>query len=297
MSTKNRLRRTMMFLNTQRAGSIRDGYVYAPDSIIFDLEDAVAISEKDSARVALYYVLKYVDYKGIERLVRINGADTPFWKEDIRACVAAGCDGIRIPKCETAHDVEIVEEQVIKAEKEFNKPSGSTLLQVAIETPLGVRNAYELSRASARIFGISIGAGDFMRSMHARRRDDGAELYAARAQLVLAARAAGVQCYDTVFTRVKDYEGLERDTNLIYDMGFDGKSVIHPSQIPIIHKVFTPTDAEIKKAQSIISKLDNEAKEGVGVFMVGNDMIDVAMLEGAKRIIALAKAAGAYKGE
>jgi citrate lyase subunit beta / citryl-CoA lyase len=297
MSTKNRLRRTMMFLNTQRAGSIRDGYVYAPDSIIFDLEDAVAVSEKDSARVALYYVLKYVDYKGIERLVRINGADTPFWKEDIRASVAAGCDGIRIPKCETAHDVEIVEEQVIKAEKEFNKPSGSTLLQVAIETPLGVRNAYELSRASARIFGISIGAGDFMRSMHARRRDDGAELYAARAQLVLAARAAGVQCYDTVFTRVKDYEGLERDTNLIYDMGFDGKSVIHPSQIPIIHKVFTPTDEEIKKAQSIISKLDNEAKEGVGVFMVGDDMIDVAMLEGAKRIIALAKAAGAYKGE
>jgi len=297
MSSKNRLRRTMMFLSTQRAGSVRDAYIFAPDSIIFDLEDAVAVGEKDSARVALYHVLKYVDYKGIERLVRINGADTPFWKEDIRACVAAGCDGIRIPKCETPHDVEIVEEQVLKAEKEFNRPIGSTLLQIAIETPLGVRNAYELSMASERIFGISIGAGDFMRSMHARRRDDGAELYAARAQLVLAARAAGVQCYDTVHTKVKDYEGLERDTNLIYDMGFDGKSVIHPSQIPIIHKVFTPTAQEIEKAQSIISKLSNEAKEGVGVFMVGDDMIDVAMLEGAKRIMALAEAAGAYKGE
>ena len=97
---------------------------------------------------AIQHVLKYVDYKGIERLVRINGADTPFWKEDIRASVAAGCDGIRIPKCETPHDVEIVEEQVINAEKEFNRPIGSTLLQVAIETPLGVRNAYELSMES-----------------------------------------------------------------------------------------------------------------------------------------------------
>jgi len=296
MSNKNRLRRTLMFLNAQRANLVRDGYIYRPDSVIFDLEDAVALSEKDSARVALYHVLQYVDYHGVERLVRINGTDTPFWQEDIRAIVAGGCDGIRIPKCETAADVEKVDEAVTKAEQEFGQPAGSTLLFAGIESPLGVHNALELATSSERMTGISIGAGDFKGSMHAHYREDGAELYGARYALVMAARIAGVQCYDTVYTCVKDFEGLKKETQLIYDMGFDGKSVIYPRQVPVIHSVFTPTAKEIEKAEAIVTQLGSQASEGIGVFVIGGDMVDVAMLEGAKRTLMLAKAAGVYKG-
>lgn len=294
---KKRLRRTMMFLNAHRASLVKDPYVYRPDSIIFDLEDAVSENQKDSARIQLYNTLKYADYKGVERIVRINGQDTPHWKEDIRAAVAGGCDGIRIPKCESKEDVLRVEELVLKAEKEFGRPEGSTLLMAAIETPMGVIRALELAQSSPRIFGISIGAGDFMRTMHARRTSEGYEMLAARSQLVLAARAADVQCFDTVHTDVDDLDGLLRDTELIRNMGFDGKSVISPKQIAPIHSVFTPTLREIEMAEKTIYGVEELAKDGVGVFVVDGQMIDIAMVEGARRVIDLAKASGVYRGD
>lgn len=294
---KKRLRRTMMFLNAHRASLVKDPYVYRPDSIIFDLEDAVSENQKDSARIQLYNTLKYADYKGVERIVRINGQDTPHWKEDIRAAVAGGCDGIRIPKCESKEDVLRVEKWVLKAEKEFGRPEGSTLLMAAIETPLGVIRALELAQSSPRIFGISIGAGDFMRTMHARRTAEGYEMLAARSQLVLAARAADVQCFDTVHTDVDDLDGLLRDTELIRNMGFDGKSVISPKQIAPIHSVFTPTLREIEMAEKTIYGVEELAKDGVGVFVVDGQMIDIAMVEGARRVIDLAKASGVYRGD
>lgn len=294
---KKRLRRTMMFLNAHRASLVKDPYVYRPDSIIFDLEDAVSENQKDSARIQLYNTLKYADYKGVERIVRINGQDTSHWKEDIRAAVAGGCDGIRIPKCESKEDVLRVEKWVLKAEKEFGRPEGSTLLMAAIETPLGVIRALELAQSSPRIFGISIGAGDFMRTMHARRTAEGYEMLAARSQLVLAARAADVQCFDTVHTDVDDLDGLLRDTELIRNMGFDGKSVISPKQIAPIHSVFTPTLREIEMAEKTIYGVDELAKDGVGVFVVDGQMIDIAMVEGARRVIDLAKASGVYRGD
>lgn len=294
---KKRLRRTMMFLNAHRASLVKDPYVYKPDSIIFDLEDAVSENQKDSARIQLYNTLKYADYKGVERLVRINGFDSKHWKEDIRASVAGGCDGIRIPKCEKKEDVLRVEEEVRKAELEFHKELGSTLLMAAIETPLGVLNAYELAASSDRILGISIGAGDFMRTMHAKRTAEGFEMLAARSHLILAARAADVMCFDTVHTDVEDLDGLRRDTELIKNMGFDGKSVISPKQISIIHEVFTPTQSEIEMAEKTILGVEELAKEGVGVFIVDGQMIDIAMVEGARRVLLLAKASGVYRGD
>ena len=287
----------MMFLNAQRAGLIKDAYVYRPDSIIFDLEDAVAYNQKDSARFALYNVLKHSDYRGIERIVRINGIRTPFWREDVRVAVAGGCDGIRIPECETAKDVHMVEEAIARAEIEFGRDVGDTLLMAAIETPMGVINAYELATASPRMFGISIGAGDFMRTMHAQRTAEGTEMLVARGQLVIAARAANVMCFDTVHTDIADIDGLERDTLLIKNMGFDGKSVISPKQISVIHQIFTPTEKEITRAERTIITLNQQANEGVGVTALDGQMIDVAMLEGAQRIIDMAKASNVYKGD
>ncbi len=128
---KKRLRRTMMFLNAQKPGLIKDPYIYKPDSIMLDLEDAVAEKEKDAARFSLYHALQEIDYHGVERVVRINGLDSPYWKEDIRCAVAGGCDAIRIPKTESAQDVKAVETEVENAEKEFGIPEGRTLIMAA----------------------------------------------------------------------------------------------------------------------------------------------------------------------
>ncbi len=292
---KNRLRRTMLFLNAQRSGLIKDPYIFKPDCIIFDLEDAVSENQKDSARFQLYNALKYNDYQGIELVVRINGVNSEHWREDVRVAVAAGCDTIRIPECESAQQVKEVELAIENAEKEFGRDVGDTLIMGAIETPLGVINSYEIASASPRVMGISIGAADFMRTMKATRTDDGSELFVARSQLVMSARAAKVMCFDTVHTDIDDIEGLERDTKLIKSMGFDGKSVINPRQIGTIHSVFTPTEIEITKAARMVSAIKEQAKEGVGVFSLDGKMVDIAMLEGAEYTLELARAAGVYK--
>ena len=153
---KKRLRRSMMFLNCQKPGLIKDPYIYKPDSIMLDLEDAVAENQKDAARYSLFHALQEIDYHGVERVVRINGLDTPHWKEDIRVCVAGGADTIRIAKTETARDVKTVEEHVLAAEREFGRPEGSTLLMAALESCKGVLNALEVCQSSDRLIGIAL---------------------------------------------------------------------------------------------------------------------------------------------
>ena len=171
-----RLRRTMMFMNAQKPGLIKDAYIYGVDSIMLDLEDAVAENQKDAARFSLYHALKTIDYGDTEVIVRINGLDTPHWQEDIRCVVAGGADGIRIAKCESAQDVRTVEEHVIAAEKEFGVEEGRTLLMAALESPKGILNAYEICAASDRMFGVAISGGDFRKSMHVQMIPGGIEI-------------------------------------------------------------------------------------------------------------------------
>ena len=192
---KFHLRRTMMFMNAQKPSLIKDAYIYGCDSIIMDLEDAVAENQKDSARFSLYHALKTIDYGDTEVIVRINGLDTPHWQEDIRCVVAAGADGIRIAKCESAEDVKLVEKYVLEAEKEFGVEEGRTLLMAALESPKGILNAYEIVTASDRMFCCAISGGDFRKSMHVQIEKGGIEMLTARGNMLLAARAAGVQCF------------------------------------------------------------------------------------------------------
>ena len=187
-----RLRRTMMFMNAQKPGLIKDAYIYGCDSIMLDLEDAVAENQKDAARFSLYHALTTIDYGNTEVIVRINGLDTPHWQEDIRVCVAGGVDGIRIAKCESAQDVRTVEAAVEAAEKEFGVEVGRTLLMAALESPKGILNAYEICSASDRMFGVAISDGDFRKCMQTTFQPDGVDMLAARGQMLLAARAAGI---------------------------------------------------------------------------------------------------------
>lgn len=294
---KKRLRRTMMFLNAQKPGLIKDPYIYRPDSIMLDLENAVAENQKDAARFSLYHALKTIDYRGCERVVRINGLDTPYWKEDIRCAVAGGCDAIRIPKTERPEDVRTVEGRIGAAEKEFGIPEGRTLIMAAIESARGVMKALDICEASERLFGIAISGGDYTKDLQTHITGTGIELMGARQNMIIAARAAGVQCFDTVYTNLDDMEGFRRDVETIHLMGFDGKSIINPRQITIVHEIFTPTPKDIIFAEKVVKEIDDKKARGIGVFTVDGKMIDIAFYDGARRIIALAKASGVYKGD
>ena len=294
---KKRLRRSMMFLNCQNPGLIKDPYIYRPDSIMLDLEDAVAENQKDAARYSLYHALQEIDYRGVERVVRINGLDTPHWKEDIRVCVAGGADTIRIAKTESAQDVHTVEEHVLAAEREFGRPEGSTLLMAALESCKGVLNALEVCKSSDRLIGIALSGGDYTKDLQTVITGTGVELQGARQQMIIAARAAGVQCWDTVFTNLDAMDVFEEEVRMIKMMGFDGKSLVNPRQIDVVHKVFTPTQKEIIFAEKVVKEIDEKKAQGIGVFTVDGKMIDIAFYDGAKRTIALAKASGVYEGD
>ena len=294
---KKRLRRSMMFLNAQKPSLIKDPYIYKADSIMLDLEDAVAENQKDAARFSLFHALKEIDYRGAERVVRINGLDTDLWKEDVRVSVAGGCDCIRIPKTEAAEMVKAGEAEVIKAEEEFARPEGSTLIMAALESARGVLNALEVCESSERMMGIALSGGDYTKDLQTKITGTGVELMGARQLMIIAARAAGVQCFDTVFTNLNDMEAFRREVEIIHMMGFDGKSIINPRQISIVHEIFTPTQKDIIFAEKVVREIDSKKALGIGVFTVDGKMIDIAFYDGAKRTIELAKASGVYKGD
>ncbi len=293
---KFRLRRTMMFMNAQAPGLLKDAYIYGSDSIILDLEDAVAENQKDAARFSLYHALKNIDYGKTEVIVRINGLDTPHWQEDIRCVVAGGADGIRIAKCESADDVRAVDHAVLAAEREFGVEEGRTLLMAALESPKGILNAYEIVTASERLFGCAISGGDFRKSMHVRIEKGGIEMMTARGMMLLAARAAGVQCFDTMFPNIDDMEAFKEEVIQNRQMGFDGKSIVSPKQIRFVHETFAPTPKEIAYAEKLVRSFNEQADAGVGVYTVDGKMVDIPFFEDARRIIALAKACGVYNG-
>ena len=296
-ANKKRLRRTMMLLNAQKPGLIKDPYIYKPDSIMLDLEDAVAENQKDAARFSLYHALKEINYRGCERVVRINGLDTPYWEEDIHCAVAGGCDAIRIPKTESALDVQRVEAVVEECEKKYGIPEGHTLIMAAIESARGVMKALDICEASERLFGIALSGGDYTKDLQTHITGTGLELMGARQNMIIAARAAGVQCFDTVYTNLDDMEGFRHDVETIHLMGFDGKSIINPRQINIVHEIFTPTQKDIIFAEKVVKEIDEKKAQGIGVFTVDGKMIDIAFYDGAKRTIELAKASGVYKGD
>ena len=277
-ANKKRLRRTMMFLNAQKPGLIKDPYIYKPDSIMLDLEDAVAENQKDAARFSLYHALKEINYRGCERVVRINGLDTPYWEEDIHCAVAGGCDAIRIPKTESALDVQRVETVVEECEKKYGIPEGHTLIMAAIESARGVMKALDICEASERLFGIALSGGDYTKDLQTHITGTGLELMGARQNMIIAARAAGVQCFDTVYTNLDDMEGFRHDVETIHLMGFDGKSIINPRQINIVHEIFTPTQKDIIFAEKVVKEIDEKKALGIGVFTVDGKMIDIAFI-------------------
>lgn len=290
-----RLRRTMMFLPGSNPSMVKDAYIYDADSIMFDLEDAVAVTEKDSARFLVYHALKTIDYGNKELVVRINGLDSPHGREDIEAMVRAGIHVIRLPKTETRQDILDVEAVIEDVEKRCGRPVGSTKMMAAIESPLGVINAYDIACASKRLIGIALGAEDYVTNLKTVRYANGMELLAARTQIVIAARAAGIYALDTVYSDVDNEEGFRNEVELIKQLGFDGKSVINPRQIKPVHDIYAPTAKEIKKAIDVKRAAKEAEERGLGVIALDGKMIDKPIVDRAERVLQLAAAVGLYK--
>lgn len=292
-----RLRRTMMYVPGNNSANIMGAHLYGADSIMFDLEDSVSIKEKDSARFLVHNALKTLDFGNTETVVRINGLDTPFGREDLEAIVRARPDVIRIPKTEKAQDVLEVESIISEIEEKAGIEVGTTKLMAAIESPLGVINAFEIAKSSKRLIGIALGAEDFVTSMKTERSKDGLELLVARSQVLMAARAANIYALDTVFSDINDDEGFIKEVKLIKQLGFDGKSVIHPRQVTLVHQVYTPTKKEIDYSIRVLNAIDEAEKRSSGVIALDGKMIDAPIVERAYRVLELAKASGVYKGD
>ena len=283
-----KLRRTMLFVPGNNPAMVKDAHIYGSDSIIFDLEDSVSPAEKDAARLLVYSALRSIDYGSVERVVRINGLDTPWFEADVEAMVRGGIEMIRLPKTETADDIRTIEALVEASERAAGIPVGTIRLMAALESPLAIINAYEIARASPRMVGIALSAEDFVTSMKTSRSADGVELFEARGRIVIAARAAGIMALDTVFTDINDQEGFMREVRLIKQMGFDGKSVINPNQIPLVHEAFAPTADEVLRARRVIQAAAEAEARGSGVVSLDGRMIDKPIVARAQRILDLA---------
>lgn len=285
-----RLRRTMMFVPGANATMLRDAPLYGADSIMFDLEDAVSLKEKDSARMLVHFALRTFDYSSVETVVRINGLDT-VGAIDIEAMVLAGVNVIRLPKTETAQDIVDVDQVITKVEEENGITVGTTKMMAAIESATGVLNAPEIAKASDRLIGIALGAEDYVTNMKTKRYPDGQELFFARSMILHAARAAGIAAIDTVYSDVDNTEGFKEEVMRIKQLGFDGKSVINPRQIPLVNEIYAPNEREIQNAKEVIWAIREAEAKGSGVIALNGKMIDKPIVERAERVIALAKAA------
>lgn len=280
-----------MFIPGNNPSMMQDAYIYQPDSIMLDLEDSVTMAEKDAARILVHNALKTIDYGTIERVVRINPLNTPYGKKDIEAVVKGGADVIRMPKTETADEVREVEAEILKVEREIGC-EGRTLIMAAIESALGIVNAYDIATASKRMMGIALGAEDYSANLKTQRTKEGTELQLARETIVVAARAAGIDALDTVFSNLNDMEAFRNEVELIKRMGFDGKSIINPRQIEIVNEVFAPKEKDIEKARTVLAAIKEAAEKGSGVIAVNGKMVDRPVVIRAQRTIDLAIASG-----
>lgn len=285
-----RLRRTMMFVPGANASMLRDATLYGADSLMFDLEDAVSLKEKDSARLLVYNALRTFDYNSVETVVRINGLDT-VGRQDVEAMVIAGVNVIRLPKTETAQDIVDVDKVITEMETKYGIKIGTTKMMAAIESAEGVLNAREIAQASERLIGIALGAEDYVTNMKTHRYPNGQELFFARSFILHAARAAGIAAIDTVYSDVDNTQGFLTEVELIKQLGFDGKSVINPRQIPLVNSVYEPTEKEIQQAKEVIWRIREAEAKGSGVISVNGKMVDKPIVERAERVIALAIAA------
>ncbi len=291
------MRRSMLFLPGNTPRMLINGAFLGADAIIFDLEDAVAPAEKDAARILVRNTMRYMDLGGCEVIVRINSIDTAFWKADLDQILPEKPGLILLPKTGSAADVLEADAYITELEDKLGFARNTVRLMPLIETALGVENAYAIASASDRVAALFLGAEDLTADLRCQRTKAGREIEYARTRLVTAARAAGVDVYDTPFTDVNDDEGIEADAALAKALGFTGKAAISPRHVEAINRVFSPTQKEIDYAYEVMEAIRVAKEQGKGAIALYGKMIDAPIVARAEQTIAAAKEMGLGREE
>lgn len=283
--------RSMLYIPGNSPAMIQQAPVFGADSILLDLEDAVALSEKDSARDLVCAFLKGLDFGTVVVTVRLNGSDTPFFEGDLRAVIPCRPAAVRLPKCSSPQDVLACDALMAELERESGLDVGTVKLHAMIETARGVSNAQAIADCCPRVTALTLGGQDLTADMGVRKTREGKELFTARTLVALAARAAAIDAFDTVWTDVNDNEGLLEETKAVVGLGFSGKAAIHPGQIEWIHKAFVPEEKEVVRARRIVEAAQAAEAEGRGVVAVDGRMVDAPVVKRALHTLEMARLA------
>lgn len=291
------MRRSMLFLPGNTPNMLINGNCLGSDAVIFDLEDAVSPAEKDAARILVRNTMKYMDFSGCEIIVRINSIDTPYWKKDVEEMLPQKPNLLLLPKTGSAKDVQEADAYISEVEDKLGLPRNTVGLMPLIETAMGVENAFSIASASSRVQALFLGAEDLTADLRCKRTKEGREIEYARTRLVVAARAAGVDVYDTPFTDVNDDEGIWTDAELAKALGFTGKASISPRHVEVINAVFSPTQKDIDYAYEVMDAIRLAKEQGKGAIALHGKMIDAPIVARAEQTIAAAKALGLGREE
>ncbi len=288
-SARDRLRRSRLYLPGSEPKYFINAALHAPDAIILDLEDSVHSTEKDAARRLVRNALRAVDFAACERMVRIN--QLPLGLADLEEVIPESPDLILIPKVEHADQVIEVSRCIgqVRAATDDNR---SIWLMPILEYALGIENAFAIATASPYIPALTIGIEDYTADLGVVKTQSGAETLYARTRLINAARAAGLQAIDSVYSDVADMDGLLRWGQASRALGFDGMGCIHPLQIPVVHQAYAPSMAEIEKALRIVAAYEDAEKRGLGVVSLGSKMIDPPVVHRSLKLVARAREMG-----
>ena len=285
------MRRSMLFFPGNSANMLLNADYLGSDSIILDLEDAVAQAEKDSARILVRNAILSLGFTK-EVIVRINPLDSPYWEKDLEQIIPAKPDMIMPTKVSGADYVQTISKKIAQIEEKCGIEIGSVKLIPLIETALGVEKAFEIATADPRVKAIFLGGEDLTADMQCKRTKEGKEIFYARSRMVMAARAAGIDVYDTPWTDVEDYDGLIEDAKFAKSLGFSGKSSISPRHVRFINEIFSPTEAEIQYAHDVFAAIEKGKAEGKGVVSLRGKMIDAPIVARARQVLETAEAMG-----
>jgi len=282
---RERFRFSRLYLPGNTPGLMINAGLHQADGIILDLEDSVAPEKKDEARILVRNALRQIDFHGAERMVRINQGESGI--KDLKTVLPNNTNMILIPKCETPEQVLRIDRETGALRKQF-KIKNKVLLMPIIESALGIENSYDIARASENVVSIAIGLEDYTADLGVPRTKEGKESFYARTRLVSAAKAAGIQPIDSVFSDVADMEGLRQNVSDSKALGFEGMGCIHPRQIAVINEGFAPDESEIDKSKKIVTAYEEARQKGLGVVALGSKMIDPPVVARAQKTISLA---------
>ncbi len=291
------MRRSMLFLPGNNPNMLINGNCLGSDAVIFDLEDAVSPAEKDAARILVRNTMRYMDFRGCEIIVRINSIDTAYWRADLEQIMPQKPNLILLPKTGTAQDALTADAYMTELEEKLGMERGRIGLMPLIETALGVENAYQIASSCKRVKALFLGAEDLTADLQCKRTKEGREIEYARTRLVVAARAAGVEVYDTPFTDVNDDEGIAKDAAVAKALGFTGKASISPRHVEVINQVFSPSQKDINYAYEVMDAIALAKAQGKGAISLHGKMIDAPIVTRAQQTIAMAEALGLRREE